>query len=465
LSLLAAALPVLDRIPAARAQTPAPVMVATDLEVVTLSDTSVVVTWSTVSPNLVDAAGRPLGIDADTELRLAPADGRGPARTVLRESAPTPYHYAEFRDLEPGRSYRFEAYSDGVRAVPAGNLVTGAPSTPESTGVFTTLVPPPGRYLRTIALSNDLHHGEELSGLIANGLPPGFGQDPGLPPYPTVMLEAMLSDLRQADRGAHQLLVAGDLTAEAAPADVAAVRAQLDSWGTFGADYFVARGNHDRPHVGAIYAAGPALGFARDHHDCWGEQFLPLQQLRAHEVGALRVIGLDTTTLDGSGGAINAAQLAELGTLLRDEPDRPTIVFGHHPVTRDSASSNLAGPGFVLNRPSADALQRLYADAPGVFFHHSGHCHRNRRSRPDVALPVEFLEVATVKEYPGGYSLVRLYEGGYMVNFYKVRSDLARRWAHRSRGEYYGLYPDYVLGSLADRNHVVRRDLSGLRAA
>jgi hypothetical protein len=36
-------------------------------------------------------------------------------------------------------------------------------------------------------------------------------------------------------------------------------------------------------------------------------------------------------------------------------------------------------------------------------------------------------------------------------------------WSQRTRGEYYSLYPHYMLGTIADRNHTVVRDLSGLR--
>ncbi|MGK8507440.1 hypothetical protein ACRS5S_05070 [Nocardia asiatica] len=51
---------------------------------------------------------------------------------------------------------------------------------------------------------------------------------------------------------------------------------------------------------------------------------------------------------------------------------------------------------------------RPAAGAARVFLHHSGHTHRNRRTRPDAPVPVEFLEVASIKEYPAGYSLLRL---------------------------------------------------------
>ena len=66
------------------------------------------------------------------------------------------------------------------------------------------------------------------------------------------------------------------------------------------------------------------------------------------------------------------------------------------------------------------------------------------------------------KEYPGGFALLKVYEGGYMVNFYKSSSDLARQWSQVSGGGYLGLYPAYALGTLADRNHVVDRDFSAL---
>jgi hypothetical protein len=45
-----------------------------------------------------------------------------------------------------------------------------------------------------------------------------------------------------------------------------------------------------------------------------------------------------------------------------------------------------------------------------------------------------------------------MFEHGYMVNFWKTRSPDARAWSERSRGEYFGLAPDYQLGALSDRN-------------
>jgi 3',5'-cyclic AMP phosphodiesterase CpdA len=453
-----AALAAIPFLAAAPAHAQAYAMIATDLEVVTITATSVILTWTTLAP---DATGKPAPVGAGTRIHLAPADSPAPARACYDDPSRTPYHYAEVTGLERGRTYRFEAWSDGERAVPARTVATHLPTSPERTGQFTTLVPPPGRLLRTLALSNDLRLGEEIAGLITNNWPPGVRQEPGLPPYPEIMFTAMLDDLRRPDRGTDHLLVAGDLTAEATPDQTTYTRRYLDSWGVMDRDWFAVRGNHDRPHTGPAYAGCPTVADAA-HHDCWGESFGPRGQLVEHRLGELRLLGLDTTMLDEPGGAIGPAQFNHLREQLTADPDRPTLVFGHHPVTWDSAVSNINGVNFVLNRPDALALQSLYQSIPGVFLHHSGHTHRNRRTPPDIPLNVEFLEVGAVKEYPGGYTLLRLYEGGYMANFYKTRTLDARRWSNRSRAEYLGLIPEYTLGTTADRNHVVLRDLSGL---
>jgi hypothetical protein len=366
-------------------------------------------------------------------------------RRRLLDSAPTAYHYAEITGLEPGRAYRFEAYSSGCRAVAARTRVTRRSGTPESTGIVTTLTPPPGPLLHTIALANDVHFGEHSSGVLLAGWPHGLRHD--TLEHPAIMLDALLADLRRPDRAVDQLIIAGDLTDCGRYEQAAGVRARLDAWGTLGRDYFVCRGNHDAP---------------RPDGDEWGAAFSPRQRLTEHRAGELRVIGLDTTRLRGAGGTMVAPQLDHLRELLTTDPDRPTLVFGHHPVTLSAAVSNPGGPGFVLDRRTAAALHTLYESAPGVFLHHSGHTHRNRRGRPDSPIDVEFLEGGAAKEYPGGYLLLRIHTGGYMVNFFKTRDQSALRWSTRTRRQYLGLHADHALGSCADRNHVVLRDFSGL---
>lgn len=120
---------------------------------------------------------------------------------------------------------------------------------------------------------------------------------------------------------------------------------------------------------------------------------------------------------------------------------------------------------FDMNPVQANETQEMYAQTPGVFFHHAGHTHRNHRTLSTTASQVVFQEVAATKEYPGGFSLLRVHEGGFAMNFYKTRSALAREWSERTRQEYFGGYPFYTAGSVGDRNYMVERDLSGLTAA
>lgn len=460
--------------------------VAQDLELVTVTDTSFVLTWFTANAlQLTPTDPRPIPVESDAVVRY----GTQPDRLDRVAYGPvgTAYHYVEVTGLQPGTTYYYQALSDRLpaspRVVPVLDYsvlsgvdrasLTGAQmqtllaqllrlnrTVLASTGNVTTLVPPPGPHHATIALSNDLHIGETQSGLIVDGFPPPFAQRPDAPPYPTVMGEAMIADIIR--RGADVLVVAGDLTSAALPDELTRARELLDTFGRLRlagglrrGDYVVARGNHDQPKTGDAYAACPVV--QDDYHDCLPGVFpLPQGRLTTTEFCGLRLVGLDTTTLNQPGGAISGEQWADLDDALSHQPRQPTLVFGHHPVTDDSASTTLAGPTFDLDRGDALRLQQLYAHTPGVFLHHSGHTHRNKRTTSPIAPGVDFLEVAAIKEYPGGYTLLRLYEGGYMANFYKSSGPLACEWSQTSSGEYLGLYPAYTLGSLTDRNRAAR---------
>jgi hypothetical protein len=83
---------------------------------------------------------------------------------------------------------------------------------------------------------------------------------------------------------------------------------------------------------------------------------------------------------------------------------------------------------------------------------YSGHTHRNNRTTSRETGRLPYFEGASTKEYPGGYTVVRLFEQGYMVNFWKTATPDALAWSEQSRGEYLGLYPYYTLGGFADRN-------------
>ncbi|MFD7403242.1 metallophosphoesterase [Streptomyces sp. NPDC059866] len=443
-------------------RTPAPTharhpdaVAAVHLELVTLTEDHAVLTWFTGVPGTDDSLGRMVPAITEGEVVY----GTHPARLnrVAGEDRPTAHHHVELTGLEPGQTYYYQARSRGVAATPTplhltgGNAVgtsrhgLGSPGGPYS---FTTPQPPPGRHLLSLALCNDLHLGETTAGLVA-GLPllRGVSQAPGRAPYPEITTRAVVTEAQR--RGAHLLLAAGDISAGGAPRDLATARRILDGFGVLGRDYFVVRGNHDR--------SGP-------DGDTFRTGFPGLPYF-AHALGGLRIIGLDTYTKAGTGadsGGMGAEQLSWLRTRLREAREQPTLVFGHHPLTvRDSLFPVSAGQR--LSRREARAILTAYAGARGVFLHHAGHTHRNKRTVLPQAPHVTFQEVSAVKDYPGGFSLLRLHSGGYALNHYTPRDAPARAWAERSRRVAGGLWPHYALGrSVTDRNSVRAHDLSGI---
>ncbi|GHA54698.1 hypothetical protein GCM10010372_63400 [Streptomyces tauricus] len=454
---------------------------AVNLELVTLTEDRAVITWHTGVEGSDDGLGRM--VPASTEGEVVYGTHPAHLNQTASEGRHTAHHYVELTGLEPGQTYYYQARSRGSAATPtplhlvSGNAVGtslhgfGSRGGPYS---FTTPQPPPGRHLLSIALCNDLHLGETTAGLVT-GMPlmRGISQQLGLGPYPEIMGRALVEEAHR--RGAGHLLAAGDISAGGAPRDLAEARRLLDGFGTYGQDYFVVRGNHDRRGRPGLH--GPGL------HEERGDTFLDAfpagggpggggpgggSAYFARDLGGLRILGLDTYEKKGSGagsGGLSDEQLAWFRADVRAHKDQPTLVFGHHPLTVRNSPFPVTS-GQRLNRRQARAILGTYAAAPGVFLHHAGHTHRNKRTVLPQARHVTLQEVGAVKEYPGGFCLLRIHTGGYALNYYKTGSGPAREWSERSRRVAAGLWPQYALGrSVRDRNSVVVRDLSGITPA
>ncbi|WP_328495786.1 metallophosphoesterase family protein [Streptomyces sp. NBC_00414] len=439
-------------------------MSAFNLELVTLTEDLAVITWHT-------------GVETEGEVVY----GTHPARLnrTASEDRHTAHHYVELTGLEPGQTYYYQARSRGSAATPtplhlvSGNAVGtslhgfGSHGGPYS---FTTPQPPPGRHLLSVALCNDLHLGETTAGLVT-GVPllRGISQRLGLGPYPEIMGRALVEEAHR--RGARHLLAAGDISAGGAPRDLAEARRLLDGFGTHGQDYFVVRGNHDRRgHHGPQGRRGDNFLDAFPADDGSGGESGAGAGVAyfARDLGGLRIVGLDTYEKKGSGagsGGLSERQLAWFQADLKAHKDQPTLVFGHHPLTVRNSPFPVTS-GQRLNRRQARTILDAYAAAPGVFLHHAGHTHRNKRTVLPQARHVTLQEVGAVKEYPGGFCLLRIHTGGYALNYYKSSSAPALEWSERSRRVAAGLWPQYALGrSVQDRNSVTVRDLSGITPA
>ena len=443
----------------------------TNLELVTLTEDRAVITWYTGYTGTDDGLGRMRPARAHGEVHWG-TNPRRLNRIADGSSDETPYHYVELTDLEPGQTYYYQARSNGKPVPPtqftliSGNAVgtsdfglgTGGPYS------FKAPEPPPGRFLCSIALCNDLHLGETQAGRVGGTQINGIEQVPGRPPYPEVMLESLVYDAGKL--GANFLLAAGDISAEAVPVELSKALALLKEFGRYRRDFFVTRGNHDRAHDGDAYArcrVGQWQG-----NDCFHDQFFPGDEPTyfTRDIRGLRVIGLDTYDKPGRGseaGALSNDQLAWFRAELAKDPEQPTLVFGHHPLVVEN-SPFPTPPSSSLDATQAATTLQDYSRSPGLFLHHAGHTHRNKRTVSPLAPHVTHQEIAAGKEYPGGFSLLRLHTGGYALNFYKTRSNLAREWSERSRQQIGGVWPQFALGSsVEDRNTVVRHDLSNLR--
>jgi Icc protein len=458
---------VLDRGWTLSAQAGAGIAAPINLELVTVTDTEAAITWFTGDPTNLDRFGRPQPVAAPGRVLIGTSPDPRTWHEVGSHHA-TAYHYVEIHGLKPGTTYYWRAESAGRPAVP-----TVIPRTDPAQGsappVFTTLTPPPGREIGRVAWLNDMHYGEQAAGLAYSnphlprgGLPPGFPVDPKHP-YWRFMGRGAVAEAQQ--RGCTLLLVNGDLSNAAEPAALDECKGVLDGFGTLGGThhvqaggrrhYFVTRGNHDRWESGSLYTSCESTG--NGMHDCFDSSFnagfVPGTQHFSVTFGddraRYRFVGLDSN--DGSTtGVLRKHELDYLaGELAKGDA---TIPLFHHPASRTASLSGTPPIDDGLDPKDATKFRELLGRHDNVAGVYAGHTHRNNFSVNSETGTVPYFEGGAVKEYPGGYTVVRMFEGGYMANFWRTKTAEARAWSERSRGEYLGLAPDSQLGSLGDRN-------------
>jgi 3',5'-cyclic AMP phosphodiesterase CpdA len=129
-------------------------------------------------------------------------------------------------------------------------------------------------------------------------------------------LEAAVSRLNQLSTPADVVLVTGDLVDDGKPESYAALRERL---GALDSPFYLIPGNHDRRQV--LVEAFP------DH------AYLPQMGFLQYAIEdhTVRLIALDTLVEGQDGGALCEERLAWLDAALAAAPDRPTLIFMHHP--------------------------------------------------------------------------------------------------------------------------------------
>lgn len=179
---------------------------------------------------------------------------------------------------------------------------------------------------------------------------------------PRAVLEASIAHLAALDPRPDILLVTGDLVNKAPRPAYGPVRAALEG---LGIPVYVVPGNHDdRAALRAAFAD-------------WG--YLPAAGEFLHYVvedHPLRLIGLDTVVPGTYRGRLCAERLAWLEQRLAEAPDRPTLLFMHHPPFRTGIHFMDRAPfegaaGFAALLERHPQVQRLLC----------GHLHRPVEAR------------------------------------------------------------------------------------
>lgn len=180
--------------------------------------------------------------------------------------------------------------------------------------------------------------------------------------------EAAIADVLGQPQRPDAVLVTGDLADHGTPGEYARARAALAA---LPCPVYAIPGNHDDRSAFRL-AFGPQ-----------GAQALaPFVQYVA-DAGPLRLVALDTTIPGENAGELCAERLAWLDARLAEAPDRPAIVFMHHPPVATGLE-----PMDAIGLRGADAFGDVIARHPQVEAIVAGHVHLMlvRRFRGTVAM-------------------------------------------------------------------------------
>lgn len=319
--------------------------------------------------------------------------------------------------IEPARFVRYHALQPGTEMNLDGVAVR-------------TLPRPAGERLATVATVNDLHFGERVCGELGTvPVSPILCDREGDEPHALVMNTAAVFDIDRCDEltgySVDAVVAKGDITDTGAAPEFEAF---LDLYSrTFGSKLSWIRGNHDATETSVV--TGP---------------------FTASVVLDGVVLALLETVIPGSDtGTLSADQLDWLDELA-SRADRPVMVFGHH----HPATPGAHGPEdyyFGIDPVSSEALVSVVERRPTIAGYFAGHTHRNRiRYFPSTG-PVPFVEVASVKDFPGSWAEYRIFEGGILQVHRRATGTAAVEWSESTRVLYGGMYVDYAFGSLVDR--------------
>jgi 3',5'-cyclic-AMP phosphodiesterase len=275
------------------------------------------------------------------------------------------------------------------------------------------------------ATGNDVHFGETTCGKVGDGAGQEvFSVADGEPPYPEVMSIAVVADVARLAPAA--VVVKGDLTNDGVDEDYDRF---LRVWGD---------------------AFGARLVHVRGNHDCYRGQNFAAWPCQARRLEGVTLAVLDTARPHEVGGFVDDDQLEWLDELGRTA-DQPVVVLGHHPVWIPGSERRTESYLAMAAEDSARLVEVL-ARRRSLTSYLAGHTHRNQCHWMG-GMP--FVEVACVKDFPGGWAEYRVYDGGIAQVFHRAQAPDAVAWAERTRAMFGGYYGPFAMGALSDRSFVI----------
>ena len=378
-----------------------------DEELVTVTDTSFTVTWTTAKscPGAVRYGNSPKDLDQTAE-----------------EEGATRFHYVEVKGLDPGSTYSYRAECGGRK----GRHRKLSP------GQLFTLTPPRGNLLFTFAVLSDPHAMEDVAGLFVlpvSWLPPlskGFTWRYPIRNYWQFTNEAAVEEINASE--AELVVVTGDLSTWFTEPEFQAMKQILDQ---LNMPYHVIRGNHDRvenyPEDYFLKVFGLEKGWYSFDHQ------------------GFHFVCLDDNRLSDGWQAFPEEEFQWLEQDLQAHRQMPAFVFVHRPM---------AAAWVDVDKDIRARFLSILGQNPQVVGVFNGHSHRAKVTVVAETGSVPHVEVPATKEYPSGYALVRVFEGGFQYNFFETRCADCREWNDLTRGEYFGQAPRLNMQGLKDRNWV-----------